>query len=142
MGDEYKIRDIDLNKLANWISEEGQLTELAALHLLDTIRVMREQNLALTVRLAHADQKNTFDATRLRRLANLVDASHPGDDDDSVLACAGTVIGSICYRVEQLIKRRDELMALINEASEYLDTNRLTNIAHGSILHQKLREVK
>ena len=35
----------------------------------------------------------------------------------------------------------ERAIALIREANEYLNTNKLTNIAHGSILHQKFREI-
>ena len=37
-------------------------------------------------------------------------------------------------------KRIVELKALCKEASDYLDTNNLTNIGHGSILHTKFKE--
>jgi len=38
------------------------------------------------------------------------------------------------------IKQNVRMFKLIQEADEYLNTNKLTNIAHGSILHQKLAE--
>lgn len=63
MSDEYQIREINLDKLADFVRAEGELGETPALHLLDTIRVMREQNLALAVKLAHA----TNDADRLQK---------------------------------------------------------------------------
>lgn len=42
MGEEYKVRSIDLEKLANHIRSNGELPELAALHLLDTIKHYRD----------------------------------------------------------------------------------------------------
>lgn len=64
------------------------------------------------------------------------------------MACTGadTVCKSQGQRITRLRASRKELegelrklRALVKEASDYLDTNRLTNIAHGSILHQKLK---
>jgi len=49
---------------------------------------------------------NNFDAKRLRRLANLVGASTP-ESDETLLGCAGTVIGSICHQVEGMFKQNE-----------------------------------
>lgn len=41
MSEEYKLRNINLNKLADFVRTNGGLDETPVLHLLDTIRVMR-----------------------------------------------------------------------------------------------------
>lgn len=46
---------------------------------------------------------SNFDATRLRRLATLVGASTP-ESDETLLACAGTVLGGIARQVERGFK--------------------------------------
>ena len=43
MPDPYRTRHIDLNKLANHVRRKGFLAEEAALHLLDTIRVLTDE---------------------------------------------------------------------------------------------------
>lgn len=43
MGDEYKVRNIDIVKLADHVRSQGFLSEEPTLHLLDTIRCMREE---------------------------------------------------------------------------------------------------
>ena len=57
MSDDYQIRNIDIDKLADWIRSEGQLGEEPALHLLGTIRVMRQQKLEQEARHAHEIQE-------------------------------------------------------------------------------------
>lgn len=47
MSDEYTVRNIDLNKLSDHVRSRGSLPEEAALHLMDTIRVMREDYVRL-----------------------------------------------------------------------------------------------
>lgn len=70
---------------------------------------------------------NDFDAKRLRRLATLVGASTP-ESDETLLGCAGTVIGSICRQVEGLFKSNQKLRATLKEVSgchEQHDTPKL-----------------
>jgi len=58
----------------------------------------------LTAQVNDLEKTNDFNAKRLRRLATLVGASTP-ESDETLLGCAGTVIGSICRQVEGLFKR-------------------------------------
>jgi len=46
---------------------------------------------------------NDFDAKRLRRLATLVGRSVP-ESDETLLACAGTVLGGVALNVERVFK--------------------------------------
>lgn len=41
--------------------------------------------------------------------------------------------------IKQLKKELGEARGVCQSAADYLDTNRLTNIGHGSILHKQLR---
>lgn len=41
---------------------------------------------------------------------------------------------------DNLVEQVNSLKSVITEAKEYLDTNNLTNIASGSILHTKFKE--
>ena len=45
-----------------------------------------------------------------------------------------------CY-VKELGTKLEAAKAVIKEADEYLDTNDLTSIGHGSILHQKFKSI-
>jgi uncharacterized protein YPO0396 len=44
------------------------------------------------------------------------------------------------HTAEWAVEEIDRLRAILKEANEYLNTNRLTNVAHGSVLHQKFKE--
>lgn len=46
---------------------------------------------------------NKFDATRLRRVASLLKIPVP--DDKTLLACAGTVLGSVAREIEELVHK-------------------------------------
>lgn len=48
---------------------------------------------------------NNFDAKRLRRLATLVGVSLP-ESDETILGCAGTVLGSISRVVEEILNEK------------------------------------
>lgn len=48
--------------------------------------------------------KNGFDAKRLRRLALLLGISVP-ESDEALLGCAGTVLGQACALVEKLFAK-------------------------------------
>ncbi len=50
----------------------------------------------------------------------------------------GEVVFYSAYRM--LESERDRLLALIAECDTYLNTNNLTSIGHGSILHRKMKE--
>lgn len=76
-------------EITNWINEIERLK-------VENEKLMKDLNFALST--------NNFDATRLRRLATMVGASTP-ESDETLLGCAGTVIGSICRQVEGLFKR-------------------------------------
>lgn len=41
---------------------------------------------------------------------------------------------------KELVEQNKALKALLSEASEYLDTNSMTNIGSGSVLHTKFKE--
>lgn len=43
MSDEYKVRNIDLEKLSGHVRNKGFLSEEASLHLMDTIRCQRQE---------------------------------------------------------------------------------------------------
>ncbi len=49
--------------------------------------------------------------------------------------------GRLYMKAMRLEDENKELKALIAEASEYLDTNDMTNIGHGSVLHRKFKDV-
>ena len=51
----------------------------------------------------------------------------------------GDVCSNLCVQ-HQAVKVK-ELVDLLTEADDYLNTNNLTNIGHGSILHRKMQEV-
>lgn len=59
--------------------------------------------------LEHERFISNFDATRLRRLATLVGRSVP-ESDETLLGCAGTVLGGIALNVERVFK--DHKLAL------------------------------
>ena len=45
-------------------------------------------------------------------------------------------------KIDDLERQLAEARELVTEADEYLDTNELTTICHGSILHQKFKQLK
>ena len=47
--------------------------------------------------------------------------------------------GKLYMKALRLEDENKKLKALLTEASEYLDTNAMTNIGHGSVLHQKFK---
>ena len=55
------------------------------------------------------------------------------------LTC-GEVAQPVTQREIALVERVGKLEALCKEADEYLNTNDMTNIGHGSILHKKFQE--
>lgn len=62
--------------------------------------------------------------------------------DEIISACGGgSYLQSPIELITRLIDERDELRQVIREADDYLNTNILTNIMHGSILHQKFKGV-
>lgn len=44
-------------------------------------------------------------------------------------------------KIDDLERQLAEARELVTEADEYLDTNELTTICHGSILHQKFKQL-
>lgn len=48
-------------------------------------------------------------------------------------------IDALIARLTQTIVKQGDLL---QELDEYLDTNHLTSVAHGSILHQRIKEVR
>lgn len=56
--------------------------------------------------LREARDTNDFDAKRLRRLALLLGLSVP-ESDETLLGCAGTVLGQACRAVEQLFGKAE-----------------------------------
>ena len=61
----------------------------------------------LDAQVTDLEKTNDFDAKRLRRLAILVGASAP-ESDETMLACAGTVLGAITRQVESGFKRSSD----------------------------------
>ena len=49
--------------------------------------------------------------------------------------------GKLYMEAMRLEDEIEKLKALISEASEYLDTNSMTSIGHGSVLHRKFKDV-
>lgn len=49
-------------------------------------------------------------------------------------SCHGAVL-----HTDDLVRRLNEYEGLLREADEYLETNNLTSIGHGSILHKKFK---
>jgi hypothetical protein len=45
----------------------------------------------------------------------------------------------VVLHTDDLVRRLNEYEDLLREADEYLETNNLTNIGHGSILHKKFK---
>lgn len=62
-----------------------------------------DENQRLRKELREALDTNDFDAKRLRRLALLLGLSVP-ESDETLLGCAGTVLGQACRVVEQIFK--------------------------------------
>jgi hypothetical protein len=50
-------------------------------------------------------------------------------------------VGKLYMKAMQLENENKNLRALIAEAAAYLDTNDMTNIGHGSVLHRKFKDV-
>lgn len=66
-------------------------------------RKCRQEIVNLRKALAFEEGKNEFDAKRLRRLCVLLGLSVP-ESDETLLGCAGTVLGQACYAIEQRFK--------------------------------------
>jgi len=58
---------------------------------------------------------------------------------DNVCESAGKRVSNLRTSKKELQDELRQLRRLVKEAADYLDTNRLTNIAHGSIFHQQFR---
>ena len=57
-------------------------------------------------------------------------------------AASGDIYYLAAERIVFLERDQAEMRALINECCEYLAINEYTNIGHGSILHNKMIEIK
>jgi S-adenosylmethionine/arginine decarboxylase-like enzyme len=49
--------------------------------------------------------------------------------------------GKLYMKAMRLEDENKQLRELLKEASDYLDTNNITSIGHGSVLHRKFKDV-
>jgi len=124
------------------VEDENELNEAEdkIIDLQMHLSMSRACTAELRVEVQRLESLNNFDAKRLKRLATICGFAYGNESDEFVLGVAGSILGEICQQIERVFKSNQELRDVVGQANDYLNTNRLTNIAHGSILHQKLEE--
>lgn len=83
----------------------------------DEIESLRQQLAEANAKVAELESINTFDAKRLRTLTNLLGMSVP-ESDETLLSCAGTVLGSMRRVIEDMFKTTNDMQAKLAAAED------------------------